>query len=89
MLGIVDKKIRDFLIALLQRGRVVNSTIAIATAKGLIQSSPDPDLKRIKINSSWAQCPFEWDLSEGWQQLLKYQNLTKPAKKLNWFSCIR
>ena len=44
MLGIVDKKIRDFLIALRHRG-VVKSTIAIAAAKGLIQSSSDPDLK--------------------------------------------
>ena len=45
MLGIVDKKIRDFLIALSHRGGVVKSTIAIAAAKGLIQSSSDPDLK--------------------------------------------
>ena len=58
MLGIVDKKIRDFLIALRHRGGVVNSTIAIAAAKGLIQSSSDPDLKRIKINASWAQSLF-------------------------------
>ena len=50
MLGIVDKKIRDFLIALRHRG--------IAAAKGLIQSSSDPDLKRIKINTSWAQSLF-------------------------------
>ena len=45
MLGIVDKKIQDLLIALCHRGGVVNSTIAIAVAKGLIQSSSDPDLK--------------------------------------------
>ena len=58
MLGMVDKKIRDFLIALRHRGGVVNSTIAIAAVKGLIQSSSDPDLKRIKINTSWAQSLF-------------------------------
>ena len=51
MLRIVDKKIRDFLIALRHRGGVVKSTIAIAAAKRLIQSSSDPDLKRIKINN--------------------------------------
>ena len=43
------------MIALRHRGGVVNSTIAIAAAKGLIQSSSDPDLKRIKINTTWAQ----------------------------------
>ena len=58
MLGKVDKKIRDFLIALRHRGVVVNSTIAITAPKGLIQSSSDPDLKRIKINTSWAQSLF-------------------------------
>ena len=46
------------MIALRQRGGVVNSTIAIAAAKGLIQSSSDPDLKRMKINTSWAQSLF-------------------------------
>ena len=89
MLGTDDRKIRDFLIALCQREGVINSTIAIAAAKVLIQSSSDPNLKRIKINTSWAQCLFEWDLLEGWQQPLKYQYLTKPAKTLNWFLCIR
>ena len=58
MLGIADKKIRDFLIALRHRGGVINSTIAIAAAKGLIQSSSDPDLKRIKINTSWTENLF-------------------------------
>ena len=46
------------MIALRHRGGVVNSTIAIAAAKGLMQSSSDPDLKRIKINTSWAQRLF-------------------------------
>ena len=59
MLGIVDKNIRDFLIALRHRGDVVNSTIAIAAAKGLIQSGSDSDLKRIKINTSRAQSLFK------------------------------
>ena len=45
MVGIIDKNIRDFLIALRHRGGVVNNTIAIAAAKGLIQSSFDPNLK--------------------------------------------
>ena len=60
MLGTVDKKMRDFLIALRARGGVVNSTTAIAAAKGLIQTSSDPNLKRIKINTSWAQSLFSW-----------------------------
>ena len=47
MLGTADRKIRDFLIALCQRGGVINSTTAIAAAKVLIQSSSDPNLKRI------------------------------------------
>ena len=46
------------MIALCHRGGVINSTIAIAAAKGLIQSSSDPDLKRMKINTSWAQSLF-------------------------------
>ena len=58
MLGIVDKKIRDFLIALRDGGGVVNSIIAIAAAKGLSQSISNPDLKRIKITTSWAQSLF-------------------------------
>ena len=58
MLRIVDKKMPDFLIALRHRGGVVNSIIAIAATKGLIQSSSDPDLQRIKINTSWAQSLF-------------------------------
>ena len=43
MLGTVDKKIWDFLIAVRYRGGLVNRIIAIAAAKGLIQSSSDPD----------------------------------------------
>ena len=58
MLGILDKKIRDFLIALRDRGGVVNSTVAIAAAKGLIQSSSNSDSKRIKINNLWAHSLF-------------------------------
>ena len=46
------------MIALCHRGGVVSSTIAIAVAKGLIQSSSDADLKRIKINTSWAESLF-------------------------------
>ena len=46
------------MIALRDRGGVVNSTIAIAAAKGLVQSISNPDLKRIKITTSWAQNLF-------------------------------
>ena len=46
------------MIALCHRGGVVNSTTAITAAKGLIQSSSDPDLKRITINTSWTQSHF-------------------------------
>ena len=84
------KKIRDFLIALCHRGGVVNSTVAIAAAKGLIESSSDSDLKRIKINNLWAKAfSGKWDLLKEWQQQLKYQYLTKPTRKMNWFLCIR
>ena len=58
MLGKVDKRVQDFLVALRHRGGVVNSTIAIATAKELIRSSSDPELKCIKINTAWAQSLF-------------------------------
>ena len=58
MLRTVDKKMPDFLIALRHRGGVVSSIIAVAATKGLIQSSADPDLQRIKINTSWAQSFF-------------------------------
>lgn len=58
MLGIIDKKVRDFLVALRHRGGVVNSTIAIATAKGIIQNSPNPESKKLIINTSWAQSLF-------------------------------
>ena len=46
------------MIALCHRGGLVSSTIAIAVAKGLIQSSSDADLKRIKINTLWAEHLF-------------------------------
>ena len=49
---------QDFLVALRHRGGVVNTTIAIAIAKGLIRSSSDPELKSIKINATWAQSLF-------------------------------
>ena len=58
MLGILDKKVRDFLVALRHRGGVVNSTIAIATAKGIIRNSPNPESKKLIINTSWAQSLF-------------------------------
>ena len=58
MLRIVDKNMPDFLIALRHRGGVVSSIIAIVATKGLIQSSADPDLQRIKINTLWAQSLF-------------------------------
>ena len=90
MLGIVDKKIRDFLIALRHRAGVVNSTIAIAAAKGLIQSSSDPDLKPIKINTSWAQSLFrQMGFVRRMATTAKIPIPDKPAKKLNWFLCIR
>ena len=73
-LGMVYKKILDFLIALRHKGGVVNSTIAIGAAKGLIQSRSDPDLKQSKsIPHELKTFSSEWDLLEGWQQRLKYQ----------------
>ena len=44
MLGVIDKK-RDFLVALHQSGGIISSTIALATAKALVKSSSDPNLK--------------------------------------------
>ena len=64
MLGIVDKKIWDFLIVFRYRGGLVNRIIAIAAAKGLIQSSSDADFKQSKsIPQAFSD---EWDLLEGW-----------------------
>ena len=76
--------------ALRHRGGVVNGTTAITAAKGLTQSSSDPDLNESKsIPHGLKAFSGKWDLLEGWQQRLKYQYLTKPTKKMNWFLCIR
>ena len=58
MLGSIDQKVRDFLIALRHRGGVVNSTIAIAVGKAFISESCDKSVKNLCIVQSWAQSLF-------------------------------
>ena len=58
MLGPIDRKVQAFLLALRKRGGVVNTTIAIATATALIESSTEEHLKKIKLTRNWAQSLF-------------------------------
>ena len=56
--GVLDEKVNSFLRAVRHRGGVVNSTIAIATAKPLIDHGQEDHLKGLVINQSWAQSFF-------------------------------
>ena len=56
MLGSIDEKVKNFLLILRRKGRVVNSVVAIAAAQALIQKSSDEHLKCIDlVSSSWTQ----------------------------------
>ena len=59
LLGTIDEKVKNFLFALRQKGGVVNTFVAIATAKGLIERSKDKHLKLIDLESCyWAKSLF-------------------------------
>ena len=52
MLGTLDEKVRHFLVKLRKKGGVVNTVVAVATAKALITRSDDEHLKAIDLNST-------------------------------------
>ena len=60
MLGKLDEKVKNFLLALRRKGGVVNTVVAIAAAKALIQKSNEDHLKVIELEkSSWAKSLFQ------------------------------
>ena len=60
MLGTLDAKVQTFLHVLRRKGGVVNTVVAIATAKALIARSQDEHLKCIDLEStSWAKSLFK------------------------------
>lgn len=60
MLGTVDEKVQVFLQLLRRKGEVVNTVVAIATAKALIERSGLENLKAIDLESSfWAKSLFQ------------------------------
>ena len=58
MVGVIDKKGWDFLVAFCHKGGIISSTFAIVTPKGLVKSSSDLNSKNIKIISTWARSLF-------------------------------
>ena len=58
ILGSINRKVRDLLIALRNRGGIVSSAIAIIVAKAFIQESCDKSVKNLCIRQSWAQSLF-------------------------------
>ena len=59
LLGTIDEKVKNFFFALRQKGGVVNTVVAIATAKALIERSKDEHLKLIDLESCyWAKNLF-------------------------------
>ena len=54
----LDKKVQNFLLAVRNRGGKVTYSIAIATAKALIERSSDSSLSLIKPSTNWAQSLF-------------------------------
>ena len=59
MLGPIDEKVQSFLHVLRRKGGVVNTVVAIATAKALIARSDEEHLKCIDIDkTSWAKSLF-------------------------------
>ena len=59
LLGKLDEKVKNFVLALRCKGGVVNTVVAIAAAKALIQKSNEDHLKVIELEkSSWAKSPF-------------------------------
>ena len=59
MLGLIDEKVKNFLLILRWKGGVVNSVVGLAAAQALIQKSSDEHLKCINlVFSSWTQSLF-------------------------------
>ena len=53
LLGTIDEKVKNFLFTLRQKGGVVNTVVAIATAKAFIERSKDEHLKLIDLESCY------------------------------------
>ena len=59
MLGTLDEKVKNFIYVLRRKGAVVNTVVAVATAKALIARSSDEHLKCLDLESSyWAKSLF-------------------------------
>ena len=59
LFGSLDEKMQKFLVALRSKGGVVNTNVAIAVAKALIEKSSEESLKVLDLdNSSWAKNLF-------------------------------
>ena len=59
LLGSLDEKVQTFLVALRSKGGVVNTIVAVAVAKALIEKSSDESLKVLDLdNSSWEKSLF-------------------------------
>ena len=59
MLGHIDEQIKTFLLALCKKGGVVNTMVAIATIKVLIEKSNNEHLKLINVDRCfWAKRVF-------------------------------
>ena len=54
----INLKVQKFLKVARRRGVVINTSIAIATAKGFIKHSNDCFLKHLSLERPWAQSPF-------------------------------
>ena len=60
LLGTLDEMVRNFLLALRNRGGLVNSVIAVSAAKALIARNPHVLLSHIDLDSSsWAKSLFK------------------------------
>ena len=79
MLGALDEKVRNFLQIIRRKGGVVNTVVAIATAKALIEKSDQKHLKNLDLErSSWAKSLFQrMSFVQNQLQNLKYQSVPK------------
>ena len=58
--AVLDEKVKHFLLQLRKKGSVVNTVVAVATAKALIARSSDEHLKLIDLESTtWAKSLFK------------------------------
>ena len=59
-LGKLDEQVKNFILALRRKEGVVNTVVAIAAAKALIQKSNEDHLKVIELEkSAWAKSLFQ------------------------------